>query len=319
MPVQPQGIWWRFRPARFIEGEAPQGGAVRLNLRRIFILPTRYGLLFGVLLLVMLLGSINYATSLGFLLTFLLAGLALVSILHTHLNLAGLEISAARCEPVFAGEPATFSFNVANTSAARHSVFFQLAGLPAEIADLPANEISAVQLLRPTTRRGALSMGRFTVATRFPLGLFWAWSPLTLDLHCLVYPKPDEGLQPYPYGGDDLDSGPGRKGGDDFAGLRAHQRGEPLQHIHWKLAAREQGLWSKQFGGGPRELWLEWDAVSVADSEARLSRLCRWVLDAHTAGLRYGLRLPGMNLAPDQGEAHRATCLRALALFGPAP
>ena len=317
MPVQAQGIFWRFRPARFLEGEGPQAGPVRLNLRRIFILPTRYGLLFGALLLVMLLGSINYGNSLGFLLTFLLGGLALVSILYTYLNLAGLEISAARCGPVFAGEPAAFAFHVSNPgNEVRHSVSFQLPGLPAEISDVAANEISTLQLLCPAPRRGVLKMGRFTIATRFPLGLFWAWSPLDLDLHCLVYPHPAAGYRPYPTGGDELDSGPGLKGGDDFAGLRAHQRGEPLHHIHWKLAAREQGLWSKQYGGGPHELWLEWDAVNEQDTEARLSQLCRWVLDAHTAALRYGLRLPGLTLPPAQGEAHRAACLRALALFG---
>lgn len=320
MAVQAQGFFWRFRPARFLEGEGPQTGPIRLNLRRIFILPTRYGLLFGALLVVMLLGSINYANSLGFLLTFLLGGLALVSILYTYLNLAGLEISAARCEPVFAGEPASFVLHAANPGGAmRHSVSFQLAGLPAQLTDLPPNEISTVQLLHPAPRRGLLKMGRFTVSTRFPLGLFWAWSPLDLDMRCLVYPQPAVGYRPYPSSGDELDSGPGQKGGDDFAGLRAHQRGEPLHHIHWKLAAREQGLWSKQFGGGPSELWLEWDAVTDPDTEARLSRLCRWVLDANTAGLRYGLRLPGLTLAPAQGEAHRAACLRSLALFGLAP
>jgi len=31
--------------------------------------------------------------------------------------------------------------------------------------------------------------------------------------------------------------------------------------------------------------------------------------------LRYGLRLPGLELAPDAGEPHRLNCLRALALY----
>ena len=50
-------------------------------------------------------------------------------------------------------------------------------------------------------------------------------------------------------------------------------------------------------------------------TEEKLSRLTRWVLDAHASGLSYGLRLPGKKIEPANGDAHRQKCLEALALF----
>jgi uncharacterized protein (DUF58 family) len=50
------------------------------------------------------------------------------------------------------------------------------------------------------------------------------------------------------------------------------------------------------------------------DTEARLSRLCAWVLAAGDAA-EIGLRLPGVEIPPGYGAAHRRACLEALALW----
>ena len=76
--------------------------------RQLYILPTRYGALYACMLLAMLSGAINYTLSLGFALTFLLAGLGLVAMLHAWRNLAGITLEIAKAEPVFAGEDARF-------------------------------------------------------------------------------------------------------------------------------------------------------------------------------------------------------------------
>ena len=113
--------------------------------------------------------------------------------------------------------------------------------------------------------------------------------------------------------GDSLRGG----GGDDYTGLRDYQPGDSLHHVHWKSAARSDELLVKQFNsGGAQTLWLDWYLLPQTDVETRLSILCRWVLDAHAAGLRYGLRLPEREIAPANHDAHRHACLRALALFG---
>jgi uncharacterized protein (DUF58 family) len=49
--------------------------------------------------------------------------------------------------------------------------------------------------------------------------------------------------------------------------------------------------------------------------EQTLSRLAGWVLAADRGGAHYGLRLPGVEIAPARGDVHRAACLQALALY----
>jgi uncharacterized protein (DUF58 family) len=80
--------------------------------------------------------------------------------------------------------------------------------------------------------------------------------------------------------------------------------------------ARGEELYTKQFAGSPRgSAWLDWDSLPGQETEARLSILCRWVLDAHAGGDTFGLRLPGETIPPGLGAAHRHRCLSALALF----
>lgn len=307
---------------RFFRGEGPQAGPITLDRRRVFILPTRQGLIFAVVLMAMLLGAINYNKSLAFGLTFLLASLAVVSILHTFRNLNGLVLRGGRCLPVFAGESARFQVGLENRGGLeRLALAVALPGEPAHYLDLQPGEVKWLELERPAERRGRLALGRFTLATRFPLGLFRAWAYADLDLHCLVYPRPtaERGL---PEGGVDESagaSGDRGRGHDDFAALRTYHPGDSLRHVHWKALAREQGMLTKQFGGDRvAELWLDWSLLEGVGVEARLSRLTRWVLEADAAHLPYGLRLPGRQVPPDLGEGHRRTCLEALALYGEA-
>lgn len=297
---------------------APRDQPVRLERHRIFILPTRYGLLFAALTFVMLVGSANYNNSAGFLLTFLLIGVGLVSILHTYRNLVGLRFRAGRCDPVFQGETARYAIEVNNGGGNTRCALGILAeGHAPHFHDIAPNGETRIDIAAPTHRRGRRALGLITVFSRYPLGLFRAWSLVSLDASCLVYPKPaasttlprasgDTGhmrVQPVP-------------GNDDFHGYRDFQPGDPPRHIDWKAAARGQKLYTKVFAdeaGG--ELWLDWND-HAGDTETRLARLCRAVLIADQQGLRYGLRLPGIGIAPDQGERHRHACLEKLAMFG---
>jgi uncharacterized protein (DUF58 family) len=163
-------------------------------------------------------------------------------------------------------------------------------------------------------------MPGFRLSTQFPLGLLYSWSrPLALPLRCLIYPAP-AGKTPFRAALTEsarADQGLRPGSGEDFIGVREYVPGDSLRHVDWKALARTGEFTTKQFGGGyERSLWLDWDALEGYGTEARLSILCRWVLDAEQQGLRYGLRLPGVALAPAQGERHQQECLRALALFG---
>lgn len=300
---------------------APESGPVTLTQRRLYILPTRHGLIFALMLLVMLLGSINYANSMGFVLTFLLGSLAIVSILHTYRNLARLTVSAGKSAPVFAGQEASFRVCLDNPdSMPRYAISLDMGKRSGPCADLAPDQTTCLGLSLPSSRRGWLQAGRFILSSTFPLGLFRVWTHLNLDMSCLVYPHPAAETLPLPLAQAQEQTGQGLiqgEGQDDFSGLRTYHSGDSLRHVAWKAVAREQGMLTKQFEGEvQQEVWLDWDMLSGMETEARLSRLARWVLDADIAGQRYGLRLPGKILAPATGPTHCRQCLEALALFG---
>jgi uncharacterized protein (DUF58 family) len=302
---------WLFRPRI-------ESGTVTLNQRRIFIVPTRQGFGFVVVLLLMLLGDINYSLSLGYVLTFLLGSVGLMTMLYTFRNMAQLEIRAGRVEAVFAGDSAQFVFHFHNNGELpRYRLHLHDDHAHAVIFDLPERHSTEIKLSIPAVHRGLLDTGRLTLHTEFPLGLFHAWSYLQFDTRCLVYPQPSAPL-PLPAGMAEDGAGMATASGDeDFAGLRGYVAGDAMQRIAWKAAAREQGLQVKQFSASQgSRLWLDWNLVPAADTERRLGILARWVLDAEAQGLLYGLRLPGLELPPRHGGAHREECLRALALFG---
>jgi uncharacterized protein (DUF58 family) len=304
---------WLFRPKI-------ESGPVTLTQRRIFILPTRRGAGFAFVLLLMLLGDINYSLSLGYALTFLLGSMALLTMLHAFRNMAQLEVRAGRANPVFAGEQARFPFHFHNNSGLpRYRLTLSSEEGRCITFNIPAGQSTEVELAFPALRRGWLGSGRLILYTEFPLGLFHAWSYLQFDTRCLVYPRPAAPL-PLPVSGaqDGADTASGVAGDEDFAGLRGYVAGDAMQRIAWKALAREQGLQVKQFSAQQgRELWLDWLLPQAPGVERKLEILARWVLDAGAQNLRYGLRLPGIELPPAHGAMHRAECLRALALFDP--
>jgi uncharacterized protein (DUF58 family) len=297
----------------------PEPGVIVLVQRRVFILPTRQGLLFAVVLLVMLTGSINYTLGLGFVLTFLLGALGVNAMIHTFRNLANLRITAGRSHPVFAGDIAQFTVNLQNEADTdRYAIGLTQNKKDAAFVDVPARATLPASIGVPAARRGVLHPGRLTLFTRFPLGLYYAWSYLELEMHCLVYPRPAHPGLPLPPAAANAGAGAEHgRGQEDFSGLRQYHVGDSPRHIAWKAAARDQGLLTKQFSGrADTELWLDWTQLPAPlGVEERLSHLARWVLDAHAAGISYGLKIPGKTVDMAMGEAHRELCLEALALF----
>ena len=298
----------------------PESGTVELVHRRVYIVPTRLGWFFGGTLIVLLVGSINYALSLGFALTFLLGGLGLVGMVHTARNLARIAVSAGRAEPVFAGESAQFRLFLDGRAAFdRPAILARHVGSGAQlVVDIPARGMAEVVLAVPAEKRGRLAIGRVMLETRFPLGLFRAWSYIEPDARCIVYPRPERSALP-PFTGDAA-AGAHRTpvpGSDDFAGLRNYQPSDSPRHIAWKAVARSDEMLTKHFAGeSAAELWLDQKLLpSRLNLEQQLSRLAGWVLAAERSGAHYGLRLPGVEIAPSRGDVHRAACLQALALY----
>lgn len=306
---------WGFKP--------PERGTVILVHRRVYIVPARLGWLFAATLAILLIGSINYALALGFALTFLLAGLGLAGMVHTARNLVRIGVSTGRAEPVFAGESVQFRLHLdGRTAYDRPAILARHVAAGSQfVVDIPAHGAAEVVLAVPATRRGWLPLGRVLLETRFPLGLFRAWSYVEPDARGLVYPQPERSALPPPLA--EAAAGALRSqatGNDDFSGLRAYQLSDSPRHVAWKAVARSEDMLTKQFTGeAAAELWLDWRLLPASiGMERGLSRLAGWVLAAEKSGAFYGLRLPGMEIAPARGDAHAAACLQALALFEPA-
>jgi uncharacterized protein (DUF58 family) len=325
--------WLRRRSLGWRRSAARDKGELFLGQRRIYILPTGPGAGFGALLLVLLIGSINYNLGLGFALTFLALSCALVDMVLTWRNLAYLRLKPVRAAPVFAGQEASFELQLVNTTAReRYAVWIDIASAAnadyaRHVVDVPALGGTTVRLALPTETRGWLEAPRLTLSTRFPLGLFRAWSYWRPDLQALVYPFPEEGAPPLPRGAGGRIDGLGGAGEDDFAGVRPYRAGDPLRRLAWRQIARldpaDGGqLATKHFEGGARDE-LMFDLASLPphlDLELRLSRMTRWVLDAEGRALPYAFRLGDeahpVTLAAASGAAHAAACLRSLALYG---
>lgn len=312
--LQRTALGWLF------QWRGPETGTIVLSQRRVFILPTAQGMLLALVVLLILVGSTNYDLALGFVLAFLLAAAAIQAMLHTFRNLARLRISAGRCEPVFAGGMARFSLRLENpTLASRHALAVSADLVHADYIDVPAEGSADAMVEIPAISRGWLQPGRLTLFTRFPAGLFRAWSYAQPDMRCLVYPAPATPGLPLPaVSAGDGEGGEHGFGQEEFAGLRQYRPGDPPRHMAWKAMARDDSLLTKQFAGrAPAELWLDWSLLPPGlDIESRLSHLTHWVLEADRVALPYGLRLPGLAVAPAVGPSHRDACLRALALHG---
>lgn len=305
----------------------PEPGEVFLSQRRVFIIPSHPGLLFCALLVTLFIGSVNYNLSLGFGLTFLLASCGLIDMLLTFRNLAHLRLVPGRAQPVFAGEEAQFELHLVNRRGKdRHAIWLDFVHDDREpdqpqATDVAGNATSTVLLATPTPKRGWLQAPRVRLQTRFPLGLLRAWTYWQPDVKALVYPRPEEDCPPLPQAGMD-ESNQGRAAGhDDFAGIRAYQSGDSPRRLAWRQIARldptaEGNLITKQFeGGGAGAIMLDLALLpGRLDLESALSRLTRWAIEAEARSMPYALRLGAVNLPAALGPAHRAACLRALAL-----
>ena len=301
-----------------------------LARKRLYIFPTQHGLVFSLLLAVMLMGAINYTNNMAYMLTFLLASLFMVSMLHTYRNLRGLVITSNNARSVYAGEIAEFPIVIDNRSGPERINLninprsgllrkrkLNTSGI--EHTRIAAGQMFRGNLLVQTTSRGRIRPGQLTIHSSFPLGLFRTWSYMNCESYCVVYPKPDgDSRLPYFSEYTAQDQQGEKAGADDFIGFQHYRPGDSIRSIDWKILAREQGLMVKKFSGsGARQLVLNWEQTALLGNiEARLSQLALWIIKAEQYDIRYGLELPGNKIDLGHGEHHKQRCLTMLAVYG---
>lgn len=303
----------------WVARRAPRAESVRLRHKSIYVLPTLQGVGFLLVITLLWLLGTNYENNLVLASAFLLLSLMTVSVVHAFRNLSGMTLSVRRAHPAFAGEWAEFDVLLESASGSRHEAL--LLGWERDLtveADVPRNGERTVTLACRARRRGWLTPERMRVQSYYPLGLFRVWSWVHLDGRALIYPAPrpsDHPPQAHLSGavGEQLSA----ENQEEFQGFRAYQAGAPMTHVAWKLFAREQGLYLKDYAGYQNEqVWLDWDALPGLDQESRLSRLCFWAVEYGKTSADYRLRLPGLDIPLGRGQAHQERVLRALALYG---
>ena len=294
----------------------PETLPVQFDRRRVYVLPTRFGLFFAVLLLAMWLGALNYNNNPALMLGLLLAGAANTSLLAAHLQLTGLQVSAIDAEPVPAGAPLELRIHArADPGRARRGLRVDC-GDSAAVLSLAGGNGQAT-LAVPTHRRGWLDLERLRISTTRPLGLARAWAYVWPDAPLLVYPTPEAQGPPLPEGTGANALARLRPTGDDVHHLRSYRRGDARRAIAWKPSARRDSLLVREYEQPVgADVVLDWRQLQGIDYEARIRRLARWVDEAEREGRRYRLDLPGQPpLGPGSGAQQRHACLRALALL----
>lgn len=305
---------------RWLARRIPPASRIQLDHRRIFILPTRTGLMYALMLVLMLLAAINYQNSLAYGLAFLLLSVGILAILHTYRNVSGLVLSAGVARSVFVGEAVQLRLRLESAGDAHQALGLGWDAAHLQKFDVGADGLTDVELTLPAQTRGWLRAPRLRVESVYPLGILRAWSWLDLEQSALIYPRPLAGAMPMLKGvqphAEDAGVATQSAGVDDYQGLRAYQSGDNRRRLHWKAYSRGQGLLVKDFTDlSGHDLCLDFMALG-GDIEERLSRLCYWVLELSQRRQPFALRLPGFLSSVDSSEAHREACLRALALYG---
>jgi len=316
---------WRTRVQLWLADRQPRTDQLRLTQRNVYILPTRPGWMMALTLLAMLVGSINYQLNLGYLLTFLLAGSAAVGLHVCHANLRGLVLHLPPPAPTHVGHALHLGLVLSQSqNRLRPALACRVLGQTDDAwADVLPQDSTTVQLQWLPPARGQVDVPALQLETRYPLGLFRAWTVWRPATTAWVYPKPEQPAPPLPAGqAHGSEMGPSRSATEaEPDGVRAYRRGDPMRSIVWKRAAQAMArgtgeLVSRDQAPTPLQstLWLDWNQTSLSNPDARLSRLTAWVLAADRLGLTYGLRLPHLEKPPDSGPLHRRACLEALAL-----
>ena len=312
-----QGFFER-RFQLWLKKRVPPQQSILLTRNNVFIFPSKAGLFFLLLLVLLWLLATNYENNLVFATTFLLISLFVVSILHTFGNLSDIRLSFVRSHPAFKDEDGGVELLVEKTNKrAYENLLLSWPGSPPVTINLVETSEKRATLHIPAYRRGIMNPGRLLIETYYPLGLLRAWSWLDLDVSTLVYPQPKK-AGPLPLLAGNADKGDiiNLAGNEDFYGFKEYKPGESLKHVSWKHYAKEQGLLTKEYSeSAERSLWLDWEHFPGLDRESRLSRLCYWVLEAAKGKDEYGLRLPGIEIPLGKGGEHRQRLLRELALF----
>ncbi|WP_135227851.1 transglutaminaseTgpA domain-containing protein [Deinococcus fonticola] len=292
--------------------------------------PTRLGTAFFGLVLLTLIGCINYSLSLGYGLTFLLGGVWIITAAQALRAVRLLGVTVLPPAQAAVGEKLAFTVQVqqlgpaGNVRVLARPTQGGVAGKPLQGSGVARpDELLHLSLPVPAPVRGPLHLTGVQVAAVDTLGLWHASLPAPDSEAVLVTPRA-EANAPTPRTlkvtgtGDAVQR---TRGHDEFAGVRAYQPGDSPRLISWKHVARTGTLLTREFDAPAGEgLNLDWNETAGAGTvESRVSRLAAWVAHAQQQKLPFSMNLPAFTLNTGQGEGQVRAALNALAQVRPLP
>lgn len=315
---------WHNRTERWLKKRIPAARQYQLDLRSIFIFPSKFGWLFLVLCLCLFILGTNYQNNLMRMLCYFLVAVFLLNLFIAYLNFAKIQLQLGKCHNIFAEDQLKLPFwlnaNQQDTQRPQgklHFGFWRQNSTLCIDADQHSNPVS---LAFSCQQRGPLTLPRVSVSSYYPLGLFRCWTYLDFVQDILVYPKPlpcELNLFASEQSGESASLSILQSGHDDFDTLKTYQPGEPLYHVAWKQLAKGQGMLTKQFSSSVNQaVWLKLLPCPPAELEKQLSHLCYQVIELGRRQQKYGLDLGKLTVPPDSSAQHQQQCLSALALFG---
>ena len=288
-----------------------------LGYRQIFIIPSWFGIGFGILILLMTLAALNYNNNLALILSYLLLAIYLLVSSLGYRNLRGIKLFPAISEGVFAGETATFKIRIESPAMQR----FALECWQDECCDqvsINLDKDATLVIRKTTTKRGQLSLGPWKLQSFWPFGFYRVWSWIMPADKCLVYPSPADNPPPLPHAGKlhSLSSKQQRGDDDELNGLREYVGGDPLNRIAWRSSARADHLITRETESQQGDqVVLDWESLDGQSIESRLSILTAWALQAEQLNFEWSLKLPQIELSHGKGPEHLHQALAQLALF----
>lgn len=318
-----QQPYWPTRMLSWLDKRIPPASHFALDMRSIFIFPSRFGFLYLFLCVLLFLLGTNYQNNLMLFLCYFLLAMFLVNLLSAYQNFARLKVQLGKIRAVYASDSVQLPLWLDEQTSGQRAHGRVFAGLwrqPMSCEIDLDNDPNPHYLALPTTVRGYLSLPRITLNSYYPLGLFRCWTHLAFDSRVWVYPKPQPctvALTPSNTAQNEGEVQLSHPGYDEFDSLKPYQQGEPLKHVAWKHLARGRGMISKQFASLTSESgWLKLQPHAADKLEAHLSQLCYQVLELSKQDARFGLDLGVRKIPPDNGLMHQQRCLEALAIYG---
>jgi uncharacterized protein (DUF58 family) len=303
---------------KWLDRRIPTNEKIELSQRSIFILPSKVGYMFALLLILLMVTAINYQNSLIFALAFWLFSVALSAMIFSFRNLSGLVIKTSHPAFGFVGDHIEIPIRLKSNK--RQHQGLEIAWPKEDLHEIAimANQEKEITIPFQLHKRGYLETPRLSLKSYYPFGLYKCWTWLSLKTPGIVFPKPI--FTPFIAGegeGNDTQSDISMSvGNDEFMGFRNYKVGDSLKHVAWKYLAKGKGLLSKEYDSQQLSMhWLDWYSLQNMSLENRLSHLCGWILQAEQEGRAYGLRLPTITIKPGQGDQHKTHCLTQLALY----